>query len=308
MRRPLLGWIALLALAGGCTGPATTTAPRGRVVKPSELPAEHRGLLEAYGAGGAAWEAARARATADPALLGFLVDNLVIEMVRGYVSLAGAGAGSGRGEAAFDRAQAELVRLADASTPVLAELLTVPDGVVATLAADTLEQIGRPAVAPVSALLAAPDVATRRRAAGLLGRLPHGAGAEEQARLALAACVAGDEDWVARAESARALGRRGARDRTTEPARAALVQALQDPDPAVSQAAAQGLALLQDPLAIPSLIGALARAASQGQPRLVTACQGALSVLSGEPRTLDVAGWRSWWLEHQDEIRRRSRP
>ena len=46
----------------------------------------------------------------------------------------------------FERAQAELVRLGEASAPVLAGLLALSDGVVAALSARTLERIGRPAL------------------------------------------------------------------------------------------------------------------------------------------------------------------
>ena len=87
--------LALTAAAGGCGGPgrgegtASGQGPREQV----ELSTEERALMAAYDEGGEAWSEARAVALADPLLERFLVDQLVLRMVRAYDGLASPGGG-----------------------------------------------------------------------------------------------------------------------------------------------------------------------------------------------------------------------
>ena len=298
-------WVPSLLLLAACGSPGERSdepaRPRVELTRASDLPERHRELLAAYGRGGEDWEVARREALADPELERFLVDNLVIEMVRAWSSMAGEIAP--RSREAFERAQGELARLGPASVDVLAGLLGVRDGVVSQLAARTLERIGRGAVAPVAAVLADSDEReTRRRAAELLESLPHGGDDEPAAQAALAAALADDPEWIVRAQAARALGVRGARDRATEPARRALERALSDGDATVELSAAEGLAQLGDPLAVPALIGALERAVGAGDVRAVRALERGLAGSTGERERRDLAGWRSWWYDHRDAL------
>lgn len=293
----------LVFLVGACASSgAVEPAERAEMVPANELPDEHRELLVAYAKGGERWRSARVALESDPELARFLVDNLVVDMVRGYLSLAKPGSRSGA--AAYQRAQDELVRWPEVSSPVLAELLVVADDVVATLAAQTLERIGRPAVRPVAERLEHERAVARRRALEVLGRLPHGAGLEDEVRESLIRALESDEDWTVRAEAARCLGLRGARDRETARARAALEQGLSDGDPYVARTAAEGLAHLGDPRAIPALIRAVAAGVRSGEPGVVRMGQQALEALSGARDVRDLAGWRAWWGEHRDRILR----
>jgi len=300
--------LALLAAAiPGCrsTAPDPPSEPAAaRATR--ELSAEEQALLEAYGKGGEEWDRARARALLDPELERFLIDRLVLEMVRAYEGIARPGGETASAE--FDRAQAELVRLGERSAPVLAGLLALSDGGGASLAARTLERIGRPGIEAVLPLTGATPVRTRLRAAEVLERLPHAGGREAQVRAALTSLALDDPDWTVRAQAARSLGERGSRDRLTEPARRTLERVLSDPDPAVSEAAAVGLARLGDPLAVPALIERLALAVEQGDLRAVRACQGALRTVTQDPRERDLEGWQRWWYEHRDEIQRSQGP
>jgi HEAT repeat protein len=182
------------------------------------------------------------------------------------------------------------VRLSEASTPVLVGLVALGDGVVAALATNTLERIGRPAVQPVARLLLAAPAPTRRRAAEALARLPHAGSDEDQVRAGLELLLRKDPDWVVRAQVALAMGMRGARDRTTEPV--------------VIEAAAEGLTRLGDPLAVPALIQSLSAAADRGDLPSVQALQKTLRALTGEQGEGGLEGWRRWWFEHRDELQR----
>ena len=283
MSRARLAALAALATLAACGAPAASepspARPRAELTRTSELPERHRELLAAYGRGGADWERARGAALEDVELERFLVDNLVIEMVRAWSAMAGETAP--RSRAAFERAQGELVRLGPRSVPLLIGLLEAPDGVVGQLAARTLERIGRDAVGAAVSLLSSPQRDARRRAAELLERLPHATDGEVAAQAGLARALDADPEWIVRAQAALALGARGARDRDTEPARRALERALGDADPAVAASAADGLARLGDPLALPALIGALERAVAAGDLRFVHALERALQASSG---------------------------
>jgi hypothetical protein len=282
----------LAACAASRTAPSGTPSASAepRVVALSEVPAAQREAWQAWMQGGAAWDLALERVRRDPEVARFVVDNLVRVMVRSYDRSALATAGKAPGP--FERAQQDLVALAAFSTPVLAELLRLPDGVVAFLAADRLVAIGAPATAGAVPLLGDGRPETRRRAAELLGRLPH-AGADEIAlEQKLAALVAGDAEWAVRAEAARALGARGARHSHKGYALGVLGRALADPDPAVVRSAVAGLEALGEPSAIPRLADALERAVAAGDVGLTQAIQRALARLSGDERPRTPAEWR----------------
>ncbi len=268
-------------------------AAQPRVVSSAELPADLRATWDVYRAGGAGWEIERERVLADPERLRFVVDNLVIEMVRSYERSWLATAGEVEGP--FERSQRELALLYPGSTPVLAELLAVKDGIVAFLASDVLKRIGEPALADVARKLddATPEV--RRRAAELLGELPHGGGSEAAIHEALGRRVRSDEQWIVRAQAAQSLGLRGARHDHKGYCQAVLTRALSDSDPAVIASACIGLSELSEPRAIPALVDALERAGASGELKVVRAAQDALRALSGVDRDQEPAQWASWW-------------
>jgi len=285
-------WIPLLlSLAVACAGPEPVGT--GEVVPVETLPDSYRGVLEAYGRGGEEWEAAREEVQADPALARFVVDNLIVEVVRAHE--ASGGAERVRAQAALTRARAELVRLQEHSTPVLVELFELSDGIVATLTSEIMVEIGRPAAVQGADLLFRESPRTQRRAAVLFGQLPHAGRAEDRIRGQLLVLTE-SPDWFVRAEAALALGLRGGRDRETEEARIRLGQLLFDEDPAVAEYAARGLGALEDPGGVPALIAGLRRAQEQGEVRLAEACQRALETLTGQ-RSSSLTGWETIWQQ-----------
>ncbi|MCK6448667.1 MAG: HEAT repeat domain-containing protein [Planctomycetes bacterium] len=293
-------FVPLLFLVAACGGPREGA---GDLVGVERLPEERRALLVAYGSGGDAWEAARAAALADPAATRFLVENLMLEMMRSYDAFAART--DPRAHAAFVRAEEELARLGAAAAPELVELGAVGDGIVADLATRTLVRIGRDALAPTVGALERPDPRVRRRMAELLGRLPHGGDGETEVREALRQRILGDDEWIVRAESARALGLRGARDTETRATRLVLERAIVDDDPAVRRSAAEGLAALGDPEAIPALANALSRAVSDGDVKLVTTVERSLSTLAGDRRSRTPQQWLDFWRERRSKRERR---
>jgi hypothetical protein len=294
-RVPIVAALVVGLALAACKSAGETRA--SRVVPPAELPADLRATWEIYRAGGAAWEIERERVIADPARLRFVVDNLVIEMVRAYERSRLTTAGQIEGP--FERAQRELTLMPAGSTPVLVELLGVKDGIVAFLAADVLERIGEPALAGVTAKLESETPEVRRRAAELLAELPHGGAEEAAIHEALGRRVRDDDQWIVRAQAAQTLGVRGARHDHKGYCLAVLSRALADPDPAVAASACSGLAALSEPRAIPALSGALERAAGSGDLKVVRAAQDALRALSGIDRDLGPAEWASWWRDQR---------
>lgn len=259
----------------------------------ADLPEAQREVLAAWRQGGAEWDAERARVAADPELSRFLVENLIVLMVRAFDGSAIATAADP--DRPFDRAQAELVRWGARSTEVLVELLGVRDGIVAYLAADTLKRIGAAAVEPTSRKLSSEDPELRRRAAELLGELPRSAEIEARVLEQLGQRVERDEAWIVRAQAARALGSRGSRHEPKQPAAAALTRALRDPDPEVVKSACAGLAELGEPSAAPALIQSLEEAARDGNLPGVQAAQAALRRLLREDSDHDPGDWWERW-------------
>ena len=285
-------WIFALALCA-CSAPSKSGA---HLVSKSELPPEKRAVLEQYESDGAAWDERRAQVKRDPELCRFLIDNLVVVLVHSYERVGPAQVGQKK--TAFDRAQSELVLLQPASTPVLAQMLALKDGIVAFLAADTLKLIGAPAIEHVAPLLDDPTPEVRRRAAKLLGELPNGGDREAEWLESLGRRVAHDDAWVVRGEAAEALGARASRSTERGYAIAVLARALSDPDPAVAQSAARALENAGDARAIPILIRALEQAVQHGEPKSAHAIQDALKKLTGETRDREVEEWRTWLAQH----------
>ena len=306
MCRPFLALTLVLVCA--CSTPSDGTrgvssereAVRG--VSASELAPEKADLLRAYARGGEQWPGERARALANPALAKFLVDNLVLELVRAQRALGGAD--QGRALRAYRRALEELVSMPELSKPVLVTLLEVADPVGATVAGVALEEIGRPAVEPVSELLLRPDVEPRRRAADLLGRLPHGGSQEARVRRLMVERFGEEPDWLTRTALARAIGLRGSRDSDVIPWRQALQAGLLDEDPAVAQAATEGLIALGDERAIPALIDVLERSARSGDYTRFQGVQRALLALSRAREQPSVEAWRAWWAKREAQARK----
>lgn len=292
--------LAALLAAGCSTAREARPAKPAPIVKPEDLPARHRAILEAWKKGGASWDLERDAVRADPELARFVVDNLTIEMVQAFDRSRLARVGQVAGP--FERAQHELVFLSEHSTPVLVQFLTVKDGVVALLAADTLTLIGAPAIEPTLRLLTDARAETRRRAAELLGRLPHAGGGEPRVLEALGARVSGDEAWIVRGQSAQSLGARGAQHDHKGFALGVLGRALADEDESVAEAAAKALGALGEGRAIPKLVDGLAAASAAGRPVVVAAIQGALAALSGDGTRRDVSQWRAWWREHEGDF------
>jgi hypothetical protein len=297
MRRTVAG-LALAALLGACAS-AGKDASGGKsgLVKPEELPPREREVLEAWRAGGARWNAERERVVADPELARFLVNNLVVQMVRSFDRSA---VGSAfRPTTPFTQAQDELVRIADRSTPVLVEMLLLRDDIVAFLAADTLRRIGVPAVDPVAAKLGSGPPEIRRRLAELIGTLPESPTAEAAILETLGRGAEHDEAWIVRAQSARALGLRAARRPEKGYAAAVLSRALSDPDSEVRKTALRALTDLGDASAVPPLIRALERAAAAGDLPGLRGAQSALRELLGVSRDLDPEEWWKLWEQRK---------
>jgi HEAT repeat protein len=299
--------VLLLAACAAPSDPATSASPKtapkdstAHVVPLAQLPQPQRDVLTAYARGGDDWERERDDVLADPELTRFLVDNLIVEMVRAHAGLTGAE--PARSRRAFDRAVNELVRVGEPALPKLVGLLEVGDGIVSALASYTLRQLGKPAVLAVQPLIDSPTSETRRRAVAVLEKLPHSADNEVELRKKLVHLALADPEWLVRAQSAQTLGARGRNDRVSEPWRAALEQCLFDVDPAVGDAAARGLAVLGDARAIPALINALERTAHSGDLRVFKAAQTSLRTLSAGQVQPDVAAWRKWWDQHHVEI------
>jgi HEAT repeat protein len=302
MRSAAFVLVCVAVLVAGCGSTGRKSDPNANVVKEKDLPARHRAVLEAWKKGGAAWEIEREEVRKDPELARFVVDNLVLDMVQAFDRSRLAPTGHAPGP--FERAQAELIELHDHSTELLAGFVGVRDGVVAFLAADTLEKIGAEANEPVAKLLDDPADETRRRAAELLGKLPPQSKGEPQVLEALGKLVEHDKSWIVRAQSARALGSRGARQTAKGYAAGVLNRAMSDEDETVASSAAQALGELNEPRAIPRLIDAMEASSAHGRPALVKTIQTSLSKLAGDTKPRDVRAWRAWWSQHEAEMAR----
>ena len=285
-----LFWV--LAVLAACAAPT----PDSKLVRVDELPPAYRELWSAWVQRDPAWSERSEALAEDERLRGFFVDNLLRFMLQSYARGAFTQSLDGRlGD--FERARGELLRRRQEALPRLVELLAIGNGQASELAASMLEEIGHDSVAGVSALLARQEPDARRRAADLLGRLPHARGEEPGVRAALIGVLESDPDWLVRAKAALALGARGSRDVTTAPARVALTRALGDRDLAVRVRAARALATLDDPRAVPALINYLERCGREGHYAGVQQAQEALRRLMREPHTHEPAEWRRLWSD-----------
>jgi hypothetical protein len=289
----------MLSIAGCLLGACASTPDAKRdphVISRAELSPRQREVWEQYERGGAPWEIAREDVRRDPELARFMVDNLVVELV--HANDHSGHSPSGERTGPYERAQDELVYFHESALPVLAQMLSVKDGIVAFLAADTLKKIGAPAVEPVARDLDDPSPEVRRRAAELLGDLPHVDAIEPSVLEKLGERTLHDTAWIVRAQAALALGKRGAKHSEKGYAISVLARATGDSDATVAESAAQALEQVGDPRAIPILIRALEQAVSQGRPKAVTSIQSALKKLSGEKRDRDAEEWWLWWGKH----------
>ncbi|WP_419192256.1 HEAT repeat domain-containing protein [Engelhardtia mirabilis] len=287
----------LLALAAGCSTPE---GPKR--VSFDQLPPEYRAALAAYDEGGETWSATREQALANPDLARFLVDNLSVKMVRSFET-----AKMGSPEARnfpFQRAQSELVLMAQYSLPLMTGMVATDDEILAHLGAETCARIGVSALEPAIELLGHERSQVRRRAADLLGRLPSAGEGELELIAALARTASDDPDWVVRAQAVRALTARAGHQLRIGALREALERATRDRDPAVAGEGARGLGHLGDLEAIPTLLSTLERAYEDGEMTLWNDTQDALVALAGGPKR-DLAGWRQWSKDQRRQDRNR---
>ncbi|MFT5153465.1 MAG: hypothetical protein ACI841_003466, partial [Planctomycetota bacterium] len=170
---PLACRLGLCLLFAACASPE----PK-KLTLVTELPVAHRELWTAWLHQDPDWSLRREEARGDASLRRFLVDNLIRQMLQNYgdARIANIGATS---LGPFERARGEILRFPDEAMAPLTEILAIGNGHASELASSLLEEIGRPAVHSVVLLLERDDPQARRRAADLLGRLPH-AHAEEE--------------------------------------------------------------------------------------------------------------------------------
>ncbi len=290
--------------AAASTRPAPTP-----LTKVADIDSEFRGLLVAYGQGGQAWEAVRerviaAREAGDPRKEQFLIDNLVLEMVRAYQ--VGALRTVLRDDAPFERAQAEVVRFGAAAVPMLAEMVAAEDGVLAFLGSATLRSIGRPALEPTLLLLDHERAEVRRRAAELLADLPVPPADEATVRARLAQVLQTDGAWIVRAQAVRGFGKRAAAAGRDAPGAAAardlLERTLLDTDPAVSKEAIDAVGALGDALSKDPLLALWTRLERDHSQNLMgnhrdylrrrDAIEKALAAITGETQRQSLEAWR----------------
>jgi len=297
----LSAWVATLCLCALTLAFAPACQSPGAELRPvAELPESYRVTWEAWLAADPNWEARRERIRVDPGLRRFLIDNLIIQLVRSYDR---AELSNVERVGRFDRARAELLQWKSDAAPVLVELLAVADGVVGPLVGGLLVETGREALAPALELLERRELLARMRGATLIGKLPHGLKDEAHIQSELARLAAGDESAVVRGKAVEALARRGARDRDTSFAGGKLVDALRDADSLVAREAALGLARLADPRAVPALIAYLERCRLAGDVVGLEAAVDGLRTLTGADFRSDARAWQRWWGEQQGAAR-----
>jgi len=294
--RPALCLIAVLSVSG-CTGPAPVRLDR---VPLAELPEHYRELWTAWLQEAPDWSERREACRSDPAVCTFLVENLAAVFLGSYARSELAAHSSG-GHGTFERARAELLILGGDAVPTLMELHVIGDGATAHLTAEVLTAIGTPSISACLERMDRPEAQARRRAVHLLGQLPHGQDREPEVRTALAGRLAADEDWLVRKTAAVAVAQRGGRDTILFPARNALTRALADQDHAVASAAATGLASLDDPRAVPDLIGFLRRAEAASAFAMYRVGQEALQTLTGTTGRRSAREWGQWYRTWEAE-------
>ena len=308
-----LSWIILpLSIALSCRSSDTSRAARhdssdSSAVRPvGDLPPEYADLWNAWLAQDPNWSERRAAALEDPALTRFLVQNLAREMIRAWRAGQLTTTRSER-LGPFERARSELLRIGAPSTPILAELSSLAASDIAELCLQLLIAIGRPSVEPVLAQLERDDSSTaRRRAAIALASLPPAGALERELRESLLGRAHGDPEPIVRGRALLALGVRAAADEDPRPTRRVLEQRLaEDDQTTVRAAAADALARLGDPWAVPALVAYYEEMSVAPDIGGMRAALDALSALTGVEESLDARGWRDWWREHRSEVLRR---
>jgi hypothetical protein len=296
-RRPRFSLlVAILPLLFACASPEESN--EDALTPEAELPEAYSRSWRAWYEESEEWLQLREGVQRDPQLASFIVDNLLRVMVRFYDH----GALAARGElpGPFERAQHELVFLAPHSAPVCIELAIVGDGPVSFLAGDVLERIDDSRwTLPVALRLRDEEVATRRRSAALLEKLPPAREEEEDVWDLLEEVALEDTDWSVRAQAVGTVGVRAGRVGDLTRPRRILCRALGDSDPTVVQAACRGIATTRDSRTVPAVINLLERLGREGEnlatEREVQRC---LRSLTGETAQHDAAGWRRWWKEN----------
>ncbi len=286
----------VLPLGFGCG--SAEKEPTGRIRPVAELPPDYATAWRAWYDETGDWPEWRAKIEDDPAFQDFFVDNLLRVLVRHYDYSALTTAQQMPGP--FERSRRELIHLSDASGPVLIELLMVGDGVVAFLAGDVLDDIDEARwTLPLAQRLESEKPEHRRRAAEWLGKLPH-AGDEEEEVWRLLNHAMRDPDWFVRAQVALSAGERSVAIGRLDLARPVLVQALEDEDLAVLQAACEALRRSRDVRAVPSLVR-LYRRLEETATDLATvrAAQAALVSITGARGPDSSREWDAWWRENR---------
>lgn len=315
------GLIGLLLACAACGA----TGERRDAMKPTaELDLDRQEVIAAFREGGATWIEMRERVRDSDELAGFVVDNMIDQMIRSYDQSAVARTGEREGP--FERARAELLALPEHAAPVLIEFLDADlarDTVAGFLASDVLIRIGAPALRPAARKLSSKNPETRRRTVELCGVLapeatefPDWTGGPEGPDIlsVLAACTTDDASWVVRGEAARALGRRASRAAQKRLARTTLAQALTDPDRSVRGVAAQALGELGDPRGIPVLASYLDAAVDAGEPENVDHARASLIRLARDrfehrdPRRFTSRDWRTYWERERERLLRAEKP
>ena len=308
---------AVLVASCGSSG-RKRTAPEEVMTPTAELDIDRREVVEAFRAGGAEWVEMRERVRDDETLAGFVVDNMIDQMLRSYDLSQVARTGERTGP--FERAQSELIELGEHAAPVLAEFLDADlarDTVAGFLAADVLLRIGELSLGPVASKLDSDNSETRRRTIELLGRLaptvtrvPEHSTVHSGAEIltVLGELALRDSDWIVRGEAARAVGARGAYAKNRKSARETLAKVLNDADPSVRGVAAQALGELGDPRGMPLLTSYIDAEVQEGEFANVAHAQESLVRLARdrfegqEPKRFTTADWRSYWHRERERL------
>lgn len=293
---PFVVLALVLPLVAGCASKGKEST--GRVRPVAELPPDYAMAWRAWYDDTDDWPEWRAKVESDPKFADFYVDNLMRVLVRHYDYSAMTTAQEMPG--LFERSRRELIHFSDASGPVLIELLMVGDGVVSYLAGYVLDDIDEGRWTLVLAQrLESERPEDRRRAAEWLAKLPY-AGEEEEEVWRLMRAAVRDPDWFVRAQVALTAGERSVAIGRLDLARPVLVQALEDEDQAVLQAACEALRRSRDVRAVPALVRLYQRLETTGTD-LTTArrAQAALVSITGA-RGLDSSKeWDTWWRENR---------
>lgn len=294
---PSASWvlrIGVASLALACHTPPEPPAP-APLQTLDQLPERQRELLLAWRNRSPSYPALREAAREEPALLSFLVDNLMLDLLRAWH----------RGRFTFDEVggyhevRTELVRLGAPSAPALAALLGVGNGYGPAIAEDVLPLLGE---AAVSALLDETNVdrppLVQAQAMDVLEALPFLGPRPMDVLTVLQERLAQSEHWVVRERAARTIGSLAPRSSLSEEERLALVRslslALADTDRAVSNTAALSLALVRDLRAVPALVNHLERLQRGDDLAAARAVQRALEELTGVRGLRTAAAWRGW--------------